>query len=617
MYILVSNPKTKFNFWRLAVERSEPDALLGEVVFAFAKAADTPVSLSVWLMYKYGEFSQLVKKEINPSDYNCRLDFHKDYQLVKYLSKHKGLPTGIDKEAVALDSWRSSESKCAETNRRLREARLRGFSPRVEAVLFTAKRKIASLLGPCSYLRALDGCRWGPGSTFTLKGEQATLDDKIREYPISVTPRALPLLKAVIESDPHWSENLLGFSVDGPYSLLPGAFHKVSGCRATLVDKNAKTKRAIAIEPTGNIFLQLGVGRYIRTKLKQRGIDLNDQSLNQRLAKEGSKKGHLATIDLSAASDTVSTELVYELLPLEWSFLLDSLRSPTVHWKGHEPVKVEKFSSMGNGFTFELESLIFWALSSAVCEIEGIEEAVGIYGDDIIIHSLCYPLLREVLEVCGFSINPEKSHATSYFRESCGKHYWDGYDVTPVYQKTEINSLPEAYRFSNRILRGAYRADRMCGTYLADWFRTAWLTSLRGVIRSVRNNGSSGREMLTRPIFEALKASRKGIHVVPFGDSSDDGLLLPFEQLEPFVLATSNDGGTTRVKLPVLSFRPKTKLFSGPAQLAYLLRFGSDEPFNGRVAIRRRGKWVTRKRWFAPWVFTPRSTLDVAWQHDW
>lgn len=591
---------------------SQADRFVADAFFALAKSADTPVSLACWLLFKHGEFKQLVSKEINPAQYNSIHDFRRDYAVVKYLSKYKGLNTGIDLEEVATAAWKAAETKCKDTNRRLQDGFLRGFSPRVEAVVFTAIRKIGTLLGPCSYTRVLSGCKWGPGATFTLKGERATVTDKIREYPICVTPKALPFIKAVIESDPHWAEALLQLDVDGPFSLLPDCFKTVPGCRATLVDKNAKTKRSIAIEPTGNIFLQLGVGRYIRKKLRLRGIDLDDQSLNQGLARQGSLSGRLATIDLSAASDTVSTELVMRLVPVDWAILLDQLRSPMVQW-GKEPwLKLEKFSSMGNGFTFELESLIFWAFASSVQEVMGVQGPVGVYGDDIVIDTECVPLLAEVLDVMGFSFNKEKSYASSYFRESCGKHYWFGEDVTPVYQKELVSSLPEAYRFSNRLARLAYRHDELCGAYLASWVRAAWLTSLAAALRYSRK-AESRTTMPNRLADFDVQIETARLHVVPFGDHGDDGLMLPYRQLRHHILAESSDGGTNRILLPVLSFRPKKKSFEGRSQLAYLLRFGGDEPFNGSVAVRRRGKWITRRRWFAPSLFTPWSTLDVAW----
>lgn len=591
------------------------DLFLKEVFFALCKGADTPVSLACWLMFKHGEHEQLASKDIDPSQYNSLRDFRRDYAVVKYLSKYKGLNTGIDVENVARTSWLKSEEACAQTNRRLREARLRGFSPRVEAVMFTASRKIGSLLGPCSLKRVLSGCRWGPGATFTLKGENSTLADKIRELPISVTPRALPYLKIVMEGDPHWLEACLDTDVEGPMSLLPGCFTTVQGCRATLVDKNAKTKRSIAIEPTGNIFLQLGVGRYIRNKLRLRGVDLDDQTFNQRLAREGSTTGRLATIDLSAASDTVSTEIVKDLLPVDWWILLDQLRSHSVQWEKGSWTKLEKFSSMGNGFTFELESLIFWALASAVSEVLEVREAVGVYGDDIVVSTKCVPLLTEVLTVCGFSLNKSKSYDTSYFRESCGKHYWSGEDVTPAYQKEVVSSLPEAYRFANRIIRLAYRHDELCGAYLSDWVRAAWLSSHAAVLHYCGGTSKQQSALSIRSGSTIDQIARARGHAIPIGDSSDDGLMLPLRQLSPFVLATAQDGGTTRVKLPVLSFRPKSKTFFERSLLAYLLRFGCDEPFNGRIAVRRRGKWITRRRWFAPALFTPRSTLDVAWNN--
>lgn len=592
---------------------SQSHETIRDCFYALAKAADTPVSLSCWLMFKYGEFKQLVEKNVNPQDYNCFDSWDRDYAVTKYLSKYIGLDTGIDLEKVALDSWNAAESQCQQTNLRLRQPASRKG---VEAVMFTAQRKIASVLGPLVYAEVLRDCRWGPGSTFTLKGESATLDDKIREFPISVTNRALPFLKAVIESDPHWAEAILPDGhglVDGAFSLLPGCFTTVRGCRGTLVAKSAKTKRSIAIEPTGNIFLQLGVGKYIRRRLRRVGVDLTDQGVNQRLAEQASSvKNWLATIDLKSASDTVSTELVYQLFPLEWSFFLDQLRSPEIQWTKDEWLRLNKFSSMGNGFTFELESLIFWALTSAVMEVQAVKGDLGIYGDDIICPTECLPLLRDVFEYCGFTINMEKSHDCGYFRESCGVHFYGGRDCTPVYQKEIPNTLPELYRLANRFYRFALQndySDLACGR---AWVRGAWRRALRAAALCFLQQRYDRHGRLLDKLSEddiLHTALRNGLHVVPLRDPSDDGLMLPIRWLQFAVLAVQHGGW----KLPVLSFRPKYRKVDGRSLLAYWLRFGGDEPFNGRVAVRRRGKYLSRRRWFYPLAWgASLATLDVA-----
>jgi len=85
------------------------------------------------------------------------------------------------------------------------------------------------------------------------------------------------------------------------------------------------------------------------------GVNLRDQSVNQRYALLGSIDGSLATIDLSSASDTVSYALVMSLLPSGWFDLLDLFRSECVEVPGGV-IELEKFSSMGNAYTFELRA---------------------------------------------------------------------------------------------------------------------------------------------------------------------------------------------------------------------------------------------------------------------
>jgi hypothetical protein len=208
----------------------------------------------------------------------------------------------------------------------------------------------------------------------------------------------------------------------------------VDGNRVTFVPKNAKTHRAIAIEPVVNAYLQSGIGRYIRRRLQKFGTDLDDQTVNQRLAKEGSLLGNLATIDLSMASDTVSREVVSLLLPEKWVGLMDDARSRSFLLGTGQTRRYEKWSSMGNGYTFEMESLIFKGLCHGVQSLNpvGYDGVTSVYGDDIICPSSMANILLEVLEYFGFKRNQKKTFVTSLFRESCGEHYFGGYKCKPT-----------------------------------------------------------------------------------------------------------------------------------------------------------------------------------------
>lgn len=217
------------------------------------------------------------------------------------------------------------------------------------------------------------------------------------------------------------------------------------------VPKSSDIDRVACKEPEVNMLLQRCVGTHIKGRLRAFGIDLRDQSKNQILAKDALKRG-LATIDLSSASDSITKSLVMELLPHDWWFVLDDLRSHSVVMPDGTLHELEMFSSMGNGFTFELETLLFWAITRAVCYFSGIKGSISVYGDDIIAPSCVAPRLQRVFFWFGFTVNAKKSHWSGLFRESCGKHYHDSKDVSPFYLRGPVRRKTHVIRILNRLL---------------------------------------------------------------------------------------------------------------------------------------------------------------------
>lgn len=486
-----------------------------------------------------GDQASILKLKVDASEYMSVEAFANDYLICNLLSKWKDLHTGIDTRSQALSSWLTAEDQCSLTNKRFREFERRPFFSRVEGVISDARRKIAQVLGPLKVSTALSMCRWSGGATYdTRRGFTTSQKHATKKY--TVTIGALPYFKAVLESDPAWSSVLLGIRPEGRYSLLPSNFKIVRGNRFLTVPKSAKTDRCIAAEPLANSFLQQGVGRYIRHRLKRFHVDLDDQSINQKLAARAAFEG-LATLDLSMASDTLSYDLVRTLLPSEWFDFLCALRSPESELEKGKWTKLAKFSSMGNAFTFELESLIFWALCRAQADVVDEAGIVSVYGDDIIVHRDVYDLVKETLAWCGFTLNDEKSFKEGWFFESCGKHYFKGCEVTPVYQKESVDSLPQAIRLANRLVRWSqriygvwrhriiYRAHRVC----FDDFKFFKVIPYRPMI--------------------------------PLGEESDDGFLVPTSWLGEF---DPNHG----FKCMVLAPSPRLVRGFDVAMYAYKLR---------------------------------------------
>jgi len=419
---------------------------------------DTPRSLCVYLMMKYESYDEYIKLDINAEHYDSAYEFGLDYFVTKFLSKWKGFKIkGLDPKTVAIGDWLSAEANNCLTNRRLRNHAINPLTIEgrfVEPILFLAQRKVRDILGSVpSFREFADLCDWSKGSTFDLR-LGAHLTDKMTSD-MTVTRTAWQYMSSVVGHDPHWCRSI-GLDICGPISLLPRCFTFVKGNKLTTVPKSAKTDRCISIEPTANIYLQKGIGTVIRRRLKRFGVDLADQTRNQLLA-QIANINDLCTVDLSSASDTITTELVRSLLPLDWFELLDDLRSKETCYEGVW-TRPHKFSSMGNGFTFELESLIFYALTSAVSEYKGIvNPTVSIYGDDIITDRSVFVDLRRVFEFCGFKINVKKSFFSGRFFESCGAHFFDGQLVTPAYQKNVSDKREEVIRLYNRLFRWSER----------------------------------------------------------------------------------------------------------------------------------------------------------------
>ncbi len=393
-------------------------------------------------MISFDDWFAYANHDIDPGRYSSRETFIRDYVFVSFLRKWKGLKDKrINPEWTAFSSWLDAEKLCFRTNKRLESEASTGLYSVAPSIISGAQRKIAQILGRLDYDRIAELCRFGGGATTDLPRGSTHAKKSLRP---SITFDAIPAACRVLARDEY-----LG-SLVGPLKTLK----VLEANRMVMVPKTVKTHRPIAAEPTLNSFIQQGIGRYIRERLQRFGVDLNDQTINQVYASIAQAEG-FSTIDLSSASDTLCTNLVKLLLPREWFELLDSVRCKKTKYKGKTFV-LSKFSSMGNAFTFELESMIFYALVSEVCT-GGVS---SVYGDDIVVKDDDYRHVVEILTWSGFKINEHKSYtAGSHFYESCGKHYFDGAEVTPCYQK-DVCTRPHDYvRLHNRLVRAGIRLD--------------------------------------------------------------------------------------------------------------------------------------------------------------
>ncbi len=376
--------------------------------------------------------------------------------LRELFSKYDDGKPSPEKERVTWKRFHDAEAACRETNMWVEK------TFRYDPFWIKVRRRIYDTLGQFSWDECARFFGFGPGATTRLPRSESHASYKYSGIPESTSGNAI-LASCAIRMVPLWIHNVLsaGGDPDNLVKVVPG------NC-VIAVPKNFKTDRTIAKEPCMNIYIQKGIGRIIRFRLKRVGIDLNDQSRNQRAALLGSYDGSLATVDLSMASDTISSSLVEFLLPNDWLLALEQCRSYVGVLPSGEVIRYQKFSSMGNGYTFELESLIFWAIAQQVCRsnINETDPSVLVYGDDIVIRSTeCPELLRRLVQ-SGFTPNESKTFYSGPYRESCGKHYFLGEDITPFYVRKPVQKLDRLFLVHNNVHRWSVRVGVDCNGML-------------------------------------------------------------------------------------------------------------------------------------------------------
>ncbi len=243
-------------------------------------------------------------------------------------------------------------------------------------------------------------------------------------------------------------------------------FAEVEGSRLSTVPKNVDISRTTCTEPSLNMFFQLGYGGTMVSRLREWGLDIDSQAtLNKELARVGSLDGTFGTIDLSSASDSLSLNMLRYMLPQDIFMMLWTLRCDKTDIPGKGPVELHMLSTMGNGYTFPLQTALFTCVVLAVYECMGIKHAKSVqghadnwavFGDDIIVKREAYGNVCRILQLLGFEVNSEKSFNEGPFRESCGADWHSGTNIRGVYCKSLV-TVGARFSLINRLLQWSSR----------------------------------------------------------------------------------------------------------------------------------------------------------------
>lgn len=456
------------------------------------------------------ELDYTVKRRTTLSSETIPLDvkvYAAEYQKEKFLSKLVPKESSLQDQA-SYEVFAEANAKCAAwslpTLSSTDEQLVGEFAKIMEDFFLQDLGADVELSWENIWLNA----RCGPGAAVGSIG--TSFLQKMLVGPVSSScPALVDQFYSDLSEWPTWVDaEISRFLHNGPVKL-------VAGSRSSFVPKTSKISRMISVEPALNMYYQLGLGEIITKRLKRFfGIDLYSQpGVNRYLAYVGScvdasRGDGFSTIDLSSASDSISLGLVGWCVPADWASALLSLRShlTSVRLGDSEfDVELNMVSTMGNGFTFPLQTAIFSSIASASVsmfdDVRSHPRGFGwsrpgmfsVFGDDIIVPAKAHEMTLRLLRILGFTPNPEKSFGSGAFRESCGHDYYRGYNVRPVFlRKLETDT------------------DLMVITnLLVDW---------------------SARNHIAIPETLALCVSNlKFVNLVPMSETDDAGLRVPYD----------------------------------------------------------------------------------------
>jgi hypothetical protein len=249
--------------------------------------------------------------------------------------------------------------------------------------------------------------------------------------------------------------------------------------RTIFVPKTYSKLRVISMEPVTLQYWQQSIMKrlynFISThRYLKHAIKLEDQTYNQNMARRGSLEDNLSTIDLSAASDSVKWTLVKRIFAktplLKWLY---ATRSNQTKLPDGSVIEMQKFAPMGSALCFPIQCLIFAAVIEYVtqrcCTANGDYPGYAVYGDDMVVAKGVTDEVIEALQSLGFLVNRDKTFTSGPFRESCGKDYHNGNDVSSIYFRFNVKHNFDPFNKNKRLSPEAYSAACSAINLCADY----------------------------------------------------------------------------------------------------------------------------------------------------
>lgn len=376
---------------------------------------------------KSGNIARIRKASPTPTDDMDVATFKATYQIQSVLKRYRY------QEDIYSDSELTELSirGFLDTQDRLKRLDLDKTELKTRLILDLAKSYVTRILGTYSDEEHRSLCRFGKRASVGIPARKACLAERW-ELPITGSKDQVAWFDSEMSLDTAVQDYWISQKGSDPNR---STYQVTESLALTLVPKTFKSLRSIMPNTTIGSYMSYGLGEMMRKRLKKEGYDI--RTLQQRhkfLACRESVNNLLTTADLSSASDSISVALVRRLVPDDWFEILNQSRIGHVMLPDGQSVESLTFCTMGVGYTFPLQTLIFLSLLKAVEAFHYgrfDRRTISVYGDDLIYSSRMHSEVVLFLNECGFLINVEKTFSDGHFRESCGGDYYHGVDVRP------------------------------------------------------------------------------------------------------------------------------------------------------------------------------------------
>lgn len=370
---------------------------------------------------------------------------------------------------------------------------LKDLSKEVDVILCVARRLIKRVLANADPKSGIP--RHGNGAVST--GEKPCEKHRFKRY-YRALAREFPYDEWFFYNQSHLCDKLQEF--------LAAPEEEAGTAKVVLVPKDSRGPRLISCEPLEYQWIQQSLMRVLVDTLEShplsRGqVNFTDQTINRRLALEGSQRGDTwVTLDMKDASDRVSSTIVEALFPEHWSRALMSARTTRTRLPNGQIVTLKKFAPMGSAVCFPVEALVFWATSVAALHIytntplETAATKVFVYGDDIICDKVHHSIIGCALESLGLKLNDTKCCVSGFFRESCGMDAFYGHPVIPVRVRKTFSHRRDGALLSSYVALHNAMYEKGC-VLTADYILWNLQNIWNWTIPVVSSTGSSGLDL--------------------------------------------------------------------------------------------------------------------------